>query len=73
MEGEFARGVAVFRHYPPALITRELLKNSIVAKSLGRALREQSIHKLITVLHQEGVAMHVEDFYRESILAEHGL
>lgn len=73
MEADFERGVTVFRQYPPMLITRELLKNSVVAKGLGRELRERSIHKLIEALAQVGVAMRIQDFEREMFLADHGL
>lgn len=70
---EWEKGLTVFRRYPPVRITRELLKNSLIAKSLGRSFREQAIMKLIERLTQEGVALDMRDFARDLSLSEQGL
>jgi len=72
-EAELERRIAFCRKFSPALITRELLKNSLVAKRFGRDLRERSIYQLIEILYFQGAAMHVDDFHRENFLAQHGL
>lgn len=72
MGRQWEAGVTVFRRYPPFVITRELLKNALICKSVGRHLREQSIYILIDKLSQEGVAEHRDDFAREAFLAQHG-
>lgn len=70
---EWEKGIAVFRRYSPDRITRELLKNSIIAKRLGRTFREQAINLLIERLVQLGVATDIRDFSRELFLSEQGL
>lgn len=72
LEREFDRSAAVFSRYPPSLITRELLKNSIVAKGLGMEARSISILKLIEMLAGSGLAMRLADFERDMYLAQHG-
>lgn len=70
---EWEKGLSVFRRYPPVRITRELLKNSLIAQSLGRSFREQAIMKLIERLTQEGIALDMRDFARDLSLSEQGL
>jgi hypothetical protein len=72
LERQFERSADVFRQYPPSLITRELLKNSIVAKDLGLEARSLSILHVIEMLAGFGLAMRIEDFERDMFLAQHG-
>lgn len=70
---EWEKGIAVFRRYAPVRITRELLKNSIIAKRLGRSFREQAIMLLIERLTEIGIATDLRDFSQEVVLSERGL
>lgn len=72
-ERQWSKGVRVFRHYSPMRITRELIKNGLIAERLGRSARCHAITLLNQRLYEQGIAMHIQDFQREAYLAHHGL
>ena len=59
---QWEKGIAVFRRYAPARITRELLKNSLIAQASGRPFREQAIYQLIDDLSRDGIALDLISF-----------
>lgn len=64
LDREWEKGVAVFRRYPPTRITRELLKNSLLARASGRFFREQAIYRLLDSLSEEGIALDLISFHQ---------
>lgn len=66
---EWERGIAVFRRYAPVRITRELLKNSIIANASGRSFREQAIYHLIEELSRDGIALDLISFHQATSIA----
>jgi len=66
---EWDKGVAVFRRYAPVRITRELLKNSIIANASGRSFREQAIYQLIEELSRDGIALDLISFHQATSIA----
>lgn len=50
------------RAHPRHVITRELLKNGVLAERMGRPIRVAAIETLLGVLIDEGVAMNMDDF-----------
>lgn len=65
---EWEKGIEVFRRYAPARITRELLKNSIIAQASGRGFREQAIYLLIDDLSRDGIALDLISFHHATSL-----
>ena len=64
-EKDVARvSMAFLRQFPRHVITRELLKNSIVAQSFGRSGRVAAISTLMEALVEEGVALDADEFVR---------
>ncbi len=64
IDREWEKGIAVFRRYPPTRITRELLKNSLLARASGRLFREQAIYRLLDSLSEEGIALDLISFHQ---------
>lgn len=56
--------IAFLRAFPRHVITRELLKNSIVAHNFGRSHRVAAIGTLMEALVEEDVALDAEEFVR---------
>ena len=56
--------VAFLRTIPRHVVTRELLKNAMVAGSFGRPHRVAAIMRVLDVLVEEGVALGTDDFNR---------
>ncbi|RZJ45944.1 MAG: hypothetical protein EON86_00350 [Brevundimonas sp.] len=66
---EWEKGIEVFRRYAPLRITRELLKNSIIANASGRSFREQAIYQLIEELSRDGIALDLISFHQATSMA----
>lgn len=58
----FERGVAALSLQPRHVVTRELVKNSMVADQFGRSHRTEAIALLLEILITRGVALDAEDF-----------
>lgn len=64
-EKEAARvSMAFLRQFPRHVITRELMKNAIVAQNFGRSGRLAAIGTLMDTLVEEGVALDGDEFVR---------
>jgi len=58
----FERGIVELRKVPRHVITRELLKNALLADRMGRPARRTAIERLLQALVSEGVALGQEEF-----------
>lgn len=56
------KGMTVISKVPPAIVTRELVKNLKVADSLGRAVRVQGMLRMLEILAEDGVAQPLDEF-----------
>ncbi|NBB52268.1 hypothetical protein GVN24_28710 [Rhizobium sp. CRIBSB] len=56
------RGIAYLRTLPRHVVTRELLKNTVVAANLGREQRVAAMRLLFVTLVDEGVALRAGEF-----------
>lgn len=63
-ESIFEQGIAYLGAYPRHEVTRELVKNALLAEQTGRPLRVGAIHRLLEFLVGEGVALDTENFMR---------
>lgn len=63
-EAVLLKGIAALRGQPRHVVTRELIKNAILAEQMGRSTRAIAIDKLLGLLIEEGVAMPMRDFER---------
>ena len=63
-ERTFDQGVAYLKTYPRHEVTRELMKNAVLAERLGRPLRALAIGRLIEVLVDMDIALNVDDFMK---------
>lgn len=59
-----AAGMAYVAAYPRHVITRELVKNSLLAERTGRVSRALAIDLLFQALVEEGLALDTETFLR---------
>lgn len=60
----FERGLASLSRKPRHVVTRELVKNSMVAESFGRPERVAAIGLLLEILISRGIALGAEDFLK---------
>jgi hypothetical protein len=60
----FEQGIAHLKSYPRHEVTRELVKNALLAERMGRPLRMAAIHRLIEALVRMEVALDVDDFLK---------
>lgn len=56
------KSLEVLRRHPRHVITRELIKNAVLALQMGRADRANSIGIVLEMLVEEGVALDPETF-----------
>lgn len=56
------RGIAYLRNLPRHVVTRELLKNTVVAANLGRERRVAAMRLLFVTLVEQGVALRADEF-----------
>lgn len=64
IELELQLRLARLRAYPRHEVTRELVKNGIVANSMGRLARIDAMERLWRMLVAEGIALDRDDFLR---------
>ena len=60
----FEQGVAYLKSYPRHEVTRELVKNSILAERMGRPIRAVAIQRLIEALTRMDVALEMDEFMK---------
>ena len=60
----FERGVAYLRSYPRHEVTRELVKNAMLAERMGRPIRALAIQRLIEALTRMDVALEIDEFMK---------
>lgn len=61
-EAIFEDGVSYLKRYPRHEVTRELMKNAVLAQRMGRPLRATAIERLIEALTRADVALEVDAF-----------
>lgn len=61
-EAIFQQGVAHLKSYPRHEVTRELVKNAILAERMGRHTRAIAIQRLIEALTRMDVALEASEF-----------
>lgn len=60
----FDRGLAYLQQFPRHVVTRELLKNALLAQHMDRPVRAAAIGRLIDALAGEGAGLELEDFLK---------
>jgi hypothetical protein len=61
-EAEFEQGISYLKNYPRHEVTRELMKNALLAERMDRPVRVIAIHRLIEALTRLDVALEVGEF-----------
>lgn len=60
-------GASYLNAFPRHVVTRELVKNALLAEQMGRSGRAVAINNLIDCLAAEGVALHPDEFMKSYV------